>query len=67
MSRVIWELRVEGTKSEFEQCIRTFDNKREAIEYVNAVRDIFPAAVGEPVNFWLHAFRMCEIAERLNG
>ena len=63
MSRDIWEVRVEGKDTGFEKCIRTFGSKQEAIEYVNAVREDFPVAVGEPVDFWLRIV----IGERLNG
>jgi hypothetical protein len=39
MSKIIWELHVAGKDTGFEDCIRTFDSKQEAIEYVDAVRD----------------------------
>ena len=67
MSRDIWEVRVVGKDTGFEDCIRRFDSKQEAIEYVDAVRDTFTLAVGEPLDFWLYQFKQLEIGERLNG
>jgi hypothetical protein len=67
MSKIVWELHVAGKDTGFEDCIRTFDSKQEAIEYVDAVRDTFTVAVGEPVDFWLYQFKQLEIGERLNG
>lgn len=67
MSRDIWELRIEGKKSGFEKAVRTFDNKREAIEFSNAIRLDFEVAVGEPINLWLYRFKQLATGEHLNG
>tara|TARA_R110002126_G_scaffold157316_1_gene304892 strand:+ start:75 stop:278 length:204 start_codon:yes stop_codon:yes gene_type:complete len=67
MSKNIWELRIEGKQSGFQDSIRTFYSEHEAIEYANAAKFDLEVAVGEPINLWLYRFKQLAIGERLNG
>jgi hypothetical protein len=67
MGKDMWELRIEGKESGFQDSIRTFYSEHEAIEYANTVRLGLEDAVGEPINLWLYRFKQLAIGERLNG
>ena len=53
MGKDMWELRIEGKESGFQDS--------------NTVRLGLEDAVGEPINLWLYRFKQLAIGERLNG